>query len=103
MYTRFFGFKERPFKLVPNPAYLYLSKGHEEALAHLQCAVVHEDGFVAITGEVGTVTTATVAKVGDIFTIFFGSCFGRCSDRLNRLPRALCLDHSQRDKGRKDG
>jgi general secretion pathway protein A len=54
MYTRFFGFKERPFKLVPNPAYLYLSKGHEEALAHLQCAVVHEDGFVAITGEVGT-------------------------------------------------
>jgi len=54
MYTRFFGFKERPFKLVPNPAYLYLSRGHEEALAHLQCAVVHEDGFVAITGEVGT-------------------------------------------------
>jgi general secretion pathway protein A len=54
MYTRFFGFKERPFKLVPNPAYLYLSKGHEEALAHLQCAIVHEDGFVAITGEVGT-------------------------------------------------
>lgn len=54
MYTRFFGFKERPFKLVPNPAYLYLSKGHEEALAHLQCAVVHEDGFVAIIGEVGT-------------------------------------------------
>jgi len=54
MYTRFFGFKERPFRLVPNPAYLYLSKGHEEALAHLQCAIVHEDGFVAITGEVGT-------------------------------------------------
>jgi len=54
MYTRFFGFKERPFKLVPNPAYLYLSKGHEEALAHLQCAVLHEDGFVAITGEAGT-------------------------------------------------
>ena len=41
MYTRFFGFKERPFKLVPNPAYLYLSKGHEEALAHLQFAFFH--------------------------------------------------------------
>src|SRR5258707_530181 len=63
MYTSFFGFKERPFKLVPNPAYLYLSKGHEEALAHLQCAIVHEDGFVAITGEVGTGKTTLCRSV----------------------------------------
>lgn len=54
MYKRFFGFKERPFKLVPNPAYVYLSRVHEEALAHLNYAVNYGDGFVAITGEVGT-------------------------------------------------
>ena len=54
MYKRFFGFKERPFKLVPNPAYVYLSRIHEEALAHLNYAVNYGDGFVAITGEVGT-------------------------------------------------
>ena len=54
MYTRFFGFHEKPFQLVPNPAYLYLSRSHEEALANLAYAVDHGDGFVAVTGEVGT-------------------------------------------------
>ena len=54
MYNKFFGFKEKPFKLVPNPAYFYLSKSHEEALAHLNYAMSQGDGFVEITGEVGT-------------------------------------------------
>ncbi|MFH2218126.1 MAG: AAA family ATPase [Pseudomonadota bacterium] len=54
MYNNFFGFKERPFTLVPNPAYLFLSKSHENALAHLSYALTHGDGFVEITGEVGT-------------------------------------------------
>ncbi|BBO83492.1 ATPase AAA [Desulfosarcina ovata subsp. sediminis] len=54
MYNRFFGFKERPFKLVPNPAYLYLSRVHEEVLAHLNYAIGYGEGFVEITGEVGT-------------------------------------------------
>ncbi len=54
MYNRFFGFKERPFKLVPNPAYIYLSRVHEEVLAHLNYAVGYGEGFVEITGEVGT-------------------------------------------------
>ena len=54
MYTHFFGFKERPFKLVPNPDYLFLSKSHEEALAHLRYAVTDGEGFVEIIGEIGT-------------------------------------------------
>ncbi len=54
MYNNFFGFKEKPFKLVPNPAYFFLSKSHEEALAHLNYAISQGDGFVQITGEVGT-------------------------------------------------
>jgi general secretion pathway protein A len=54
MYNKFFGFKEKPFKLVPNPAYFYLSKSHEEALAHLNYAISQGDGFVEITGEIGT-------------------------------------------------
>ena len=54
MYNNFFGFKERPFQLVPNPGYLFLSKSHEEAMAHLKYAISHGDGFVQITGEVGT-------------------------------------------------
>lgn len=54
MYNHHFGFRENPFKLVPNPEYLYLSKIHEIALAHLAYAVEQGDGFVVITGEVGT-------------------------------------------------
>jgi len=54
MYEKFFGFREKPFKLVPNPAYLFLSRNHEEVLAHLTYAANQEEGFVAIIGEVGT-------------------------------------------------
>ena len=54
MYKNFFGLREKPFKLVPNPVYLFLSRSHEEALAHLNYALTQGDGFVLITGEVGT-------------------------------------------------
>jgi general secretion pathway protein A len=54
MYNAYFGFREKPFKLVPNPEYLFLSRSHEEALAHLNYAISQGDGFVEITGEVGT-------------------------------------------------
>ena len=54
MYEKFFSFREKPFKLVPNPAYLFMSKSHEETLAHLNYALSEGDGFVEITGEVGT-------------------------------------------------
>lgn len=54
MYKDFFGFQELPFKLVPNPSFLFLSRSHEEALAHLTYAVTQGDGFAEITGEVGT-------------------------------------------------
>jgi general secretion pathway protein A len=63
MYNSFFGFKERPFQLVPNPAYLFLSRGHEEAMAHLLYAISQGDGFVEITGEVGTGKTTLCRAV----------------------------------------
>ena len=62
MYNKFFGFKEKPFKLVPNPEYLFLSKSHEETLAHLTYAISQGDGFVEVTGEVGTGKT-TLCRV----------------------------------------
>ncbi len=62
MYKTFFGFKERPFKLVPDPAYLYLGQSHEDALGHLNYAIRQGDGFVVITGEVGTGKT-TVCRM----------------------------------------
>ncbi len=54
MYTRFFGFKENPFNLTPDPRYLYPSRYHEEALAHLRYGIQERKGFIAITGGIGT-------------------------------------------------
>lgn len=54
MYKHFFGFKERPFQLVPDPEYLFLSRGYQEAMAYLEYSIDHGDGFVEITGKVGT-------------------------------------------------
>ncbi len=62
MYQNFFSFRERPFKLVPNPEYFYMSQSHEEALAHLTYAISQGDGFVVIDGEVGTGKT-TLCRV----------------------------------------
>jgi type II secretory pathway predicted ATPase ExeA len=53
MYTKFFGFKEKPFMLAPNPAYLFLGKSHEEALAHLIYAVSEGEGFISLIGKRG--------------------------------------------------
>jgi general secretion pathway protein A len=49
-----FGFQENPFAITPDPRYLYLSRGHEESLAHLIYGTGPNGGFVLLTGEVGT-------------------------------------------------
>jgi general secretion pathway protein A len=54
MYTSFYGFREKPFSLTPDPRFLYLSASHREALAHLLYGIEQGEGFIAVTGEVGT-------------------------------------------------
>ena len=54
MYSRYFGLKEEPFSISPNPRYLFMSEQHREALGHLLYGVGVGGGFVLLTGEVGT-------------------------------------------------
>jgi general secretion pathway protein A len=54
MYESHFGLKENPFNLSPDPAYLYMSEGHENAHTHLEYAVMESKGFVVMTGEIGS-------------------------------------------------
>jgi general secretion pathway protein A len=61
MYKAFFGLKESPFSISPNPKYLYMSERHTEALAHLNYGLREGGGFVLLTGEVGTGKT-TVSR-----------------------------------------
>src|ERR1035437_6570120 len=54
MYTRYFGFNEKPFTLKPNPRFIFLSKNHKEAFTHLLYGINNHYGFIELTGEVGT-------------------------------------------------
>ena len=54
MYASYFGFKENPFNLTPDPRYLFLSHYHSEALEHLIYGINERKGFITITGGIGT-------------------------------------------------
>ena len=60
MYTEYFQLREMPFSITPDPAYLYLSPRHQEALGHLLYGTGQYGGFVQLTGEVGTGKTTIV-------------------------------------------
>lgn len=62
MYTSFFGFKENPFSLTPDPRYLFLSPNHKEAIDHLLYGINERKGFIVITGGIGTGKT-TLCRV----------------------------------------
>ncbi len=53
MYQSYYGFKEMPFNITPDPRFLYLSPTHQEALQHLKFGVQERKGFIALIGEVG--------------------------------------------------
>ncbi|MCF8055891.1 MAG: AAA family ATPase [Desulfocapsa sp.] len=54
MYTDYFGLKENPFSISPDPRYLYMSELHREALAHLLYGIAGDGCFILLTGDVGT-------------------------------------------------
>lgn len=63
MYTDYFGFKEKPFTLSPDPAFLYLSKQHQRALSMLTYGLETQAGVTVITGEVGSGKTTLIRHV----------------------------------------
>jgi general secretion pathway protein A len=65
MYNAFFGFKESPFNLSPDPSFFYRSPQHEEALANLIYGVQSRKGFIVLTGEVGTGKTTMLECLRD--------------------------------------
>jgi general secretion pathway protein A len=60
MYCEFYGFREKPFTITPNPRFLFLSKNHREAFAHLLYGIDNHAGFIKLTGEVGTGKTTVL-------------------------------------------
>jgi general secretion pathway protein A len=60
MYCEFYGFREKPFNITPNPRFIFLSKNHREAFAHLLYGIDNHAGFIELTGEVGTGKTTVL-------------------------------------------
>ncbi len=68
MYNEYFGFREAPFSIAPDPRYLFMTEQHREALAHLVYGLNSDGGIILLTGEVGTGKTTV------------------CRALLNRIP-----------------
>jgi len=78
MYAAHFGMREPPFAITPDPAYVYPSRHHQEALAHLLYGASESGGFVQLTGEVGAGKTTLIRTL--------------LEQRLENVDIALCLN-----------
>ena len=65
MYEKFYGLTERPFALLPDPSFLYMSKAHGVALTLLQYSIQNRQGFTVVSGEVGCGKTTLINRLLD--------------------------------------
>jgi len=63
MYLDYFGLKDFPFRLTPDTDYLYMSPSHSRAISYMEYAVFNHEGFVVITGEIGSGKTTLIQKL----------------------------------------
>jgi general secretion pathway protein A len=96
MYEKFYGFKEKPFNITPDPRFVYFSETHKEALAHLRYAIREGKGFSVITGEVGTGKTTLVHTLlnkldGNVRTAYIFNPVMAPEDFLNYICEDLGL------------
>ena len=103
MYESFYGFKEKPFDLHPDPDYLYMSRVHENTYTHLEYAIVENKGFVVVTGEIGsgktTLTNYLLNKIGeDIQVGLVNNTNILPAEFLNMVCKEFELDAKTNDK-----
>lgn len=60
MYCEYYGFREKPFNITPDPGFIFLSDQHREAFAHLLYGIDSHIGFISLTGEIGTGKTTVI-------------------------------------------
>jgi general secretion pathway protein A len=63
LYERYFGFTVKPFELLPDPDFLYLSRVHKRALTYLDYGIREHSGFILLTGEIGSGKTTLIRNL----------------------------------------
>ena len=84
MYEAFYGLRERPFDLTPNPTFLYLSGGHLEALSVVHYGIVGRKGITLIIGEAGTGKTTIIRAALESVSLSAGRCVYLSNPTLTR-------------------
>lgn len=103
MYEAHYGLREKPFSLLPDPSFLYLSDKHRMALALLQYGLTNQAGFTAITGGIGTGKTTLIRhllnEMGQDVTVGLISNTHRSfGELLQWILLAFNLDYSGKNK-----
>ena len=65
MYEKFYGFKEKPFSMMPDPGFLYLGNNHSTGLSMLRYGLLNRAGITVLTGEIGAGKTTLVRQLLD--------------------------------------
>ena len=63
MYEQFYGFREAPFNLTPDPRFLFFSDRHREAFNHILFGIQERKGFIQLTGEIGAGKTTVCRAI----------------------------------------
>ena len=100
MYEHFFNLKEKPFNLSPDPRFFFASAGHNRVLAYLRYGVREREGFIVVTGEIGTGKTTLLqlmleelnGKHGNIVVAHLASTQADANDLLAMVAGAFGLE-----------
>ncbi len=102
MYESFYHLKEKPFSLLPDPGFLYLSKQHRMALVLLQYGLTNQAGFSVVTGDIGTGKTTLIRHLlnqvsRDVTVGLITNTHRSFGVLLQWVLMSLNLDHHHKD------
>lgn len=103
MYESYYGFQEKPFSLLPDPAFLYLGQRHRTALTMFQYGLLSNSGFTVVTGEIGSGKTTLIREIldeieDDVTVGLISNSHQSFGELLQWVLMAFGLDYKAKDK-----